>query len=59
MLFDMVFALLGVQIVSIGFFAEVFSDAGRFDRSGTSLLRVRGLQTKRPDQGAPASRPRS
>ena len=37
MLFGMVGTLLGVQIVSIGLFAKVFSYAERFDRGGRSL----------------------
>ncbi len=41
MIFGVIFTLLGVQILSIGAFAKVFSYAERFDRSGTvSLKRV-------------------
>lgn len=39
MLFGMVFALLGAQIISIGFFAKVFSFTERFSQSQHSLER--------------------
>jgi hypothetical protein len=39
MLFGMTFALLGVQIISIGLFAKVFSYVERFDRHARSLER--------------------
>jgi glycosyltransferase involved in cell wall biosynthesis len=39
MLFGMVFALLGVQIIAIGLFAKVFSYAERFSHSQHSLER--------------------
>ena len=37
MIFGIIFTLLGVQIISIGFFAKVFSYAERFDRSKKSF----------------------
>jgi glycosyltransferase involved in cell wall biosynthesis len=37
MIFGVIFTLLGVQIISIGFFAKVFSYAERFDRSKKSF----------------------
>ena len=40
MIFGMIFTLLGVQILSIGMFAKVFSYAERFDRNTVSLKRV-------------------
>ena len=40
MIFGMVFALLGAQIISVGFFAKVFSYAERFDRRSVSLRRL-------------------
>lgn len=40
MLFGMIFALLGAQIISTGLFAKVFSYAERFDRGGMSLKRA-------------------
>ncbi len=40
MIFGVIFTLLGAQIVSIGFFAKVFSYAERFDRRQVSLRRV-------------------
>ncbi len=40
MIFGVIFALMGAQIVSIGFFAKVFSYAGRFDRNPVSLKRM-------------------
>ncbi|GAC1703025.1 MAG: glycosyltransferase [Candidatus Acidiferrum sp.] len=40
MIFGVVFALLGVQLISIGAFAKVFSYAERFDRGTVSLKRV-------------------
>jgi glycosyltransferase involved in cell wall biosynthesis len=40
MIFGMIFTLLGVQILSIGMFAKVFSYAERFDRNTLSLKRV-------------------
>jgi glycosyltransferase involved in cell wall biosynthesis len=40
MIFGEIFTLLGMQIISVGFFAKVFSYAERFDRSAISLKRV-------------------
>src|SRR5436309_6250443 len=40
MIFGVIFTLLGVQILSIGAFAKVFSYAERFDRGTVSLKRV-------------------
>jgi hypothetical protein len=40
MIFGVIFTLLGVQILSIGVFAKVFSYAERFDRGNVSLKRV-------------------
>jgi hypothetical protein len=40
MIFGVIFTLLGVQILSIGAFAKVFSYAERFDRNTVSLKRV-------------------
>jgi hypothetical protein len=40
MIFGAIFTLLGVQILSIGTFAKVFSYAERFDRNTVSLKRV-------------------
>jgi hypothetical protein len=40
MIFGVIFTLLGVQILSIGAFAKVFSYAERFDRGTASLKRV-------------------
>lgn len=40
MIFGMIFTLLGVQILSIGAFAKVFSYSARFDRGNISLKRV-------------------
>jgi hypothetical protein len=40
MIFGVIFTLLGVQILSIGSFAKVFSYAERFDRRSVSLRRV-------------------
>jgi len=40
MIFGMIFTLLGVQILSIGAFAKVFSYAQRFDRHSVSLRRL-------------------
>jgi len=40
MIFGVIFTLLGVQIVSIGSFAKVFSYSERFDRGTVSLKRV-------------------
>jgi glycosyltransferase involved in cell wall biosynthesis len=40
MIFGVIFTLLGVQILSIGAFAKVFSYAERFDRRSVSLKRV-------------------
>jgi glycosyltransferase involved in cell wall biosynthesis len=40
MIFGMFFVLMGAQIISIGFFAKVFSYAERFDRRSVSLRRV-------------------
>jgi glycosyltransferase involved in cell wall biosynthesis len=37
MIFGVIFTLLGAQIISIGFFAKVFSYAERFDRSKKSF----------------------
>jgi hypothetical protein len=39
MIFGVMFTLIGVQIISVGFFAKVFSYLERFDRSGVSLRR--------------------
>jgi len=39
MIFGVIFTLLGAQIISVGFFAKVFSYLERFDRSGISLRR--------------------
>jgi glycosyltransferase involved in cell wall biosynthesis len=40
MIFGVIFALLGAQILAIGAFAKVFSYAERFDRNTVSLKRV-------------------
>jgi glycosyltransferase involved in cell wall biosynthesis len=40
MIFGVIFTLLGVQILSIGAFAKVFSYAERFDRGNVSLKRL-------------------
>jgi glycosyltransferase involved in cell wall biosynthesis len=40
MVFGVIFTLMGVQIMSIGFFAKVFSYAARFDRNPVSLKRL-------------------
>ena len=40
MIFGVIFTLLGVQILSIGAFAKVFSYAERFDRRSVSLRRL-------------------
>jgi glycosyltransferase involved in cell wall biosynthesis len=40
MIFGVIFTLLGIQILSIGAFAKVFSYAERFDRGNVSLKRV-------------------
>jgi glycosyltransferase involved in cell wall biosynthesis len=40
MIFGVIFTLLGVQILSIGAFAKVFSYAERFDRGNVSLKRM-------------------
>jgi glycosyltransferase involved in cell wall biosynthesis len=40
MIFGVIFALMGAQILSIGAFAKVFSYAERFDRGTVSLKRV-------------------
>jgi len=40
MIFGVIFTLLGVQILSIGSFAKVFSYAERFDKNTISLKRV-------------------
>ena len=40
MIFGVIFTLLGMQILSIGAFAKVFSYAERFDRGTASLKRV-------------------
>ena len=40
MIFGVIFTLLGVQILSIGAFAKVFSYAERFDRRPFSLRRI-------------------
>ena len=40
MIFGMIFTLMGMQILSIGAFAKVFSYAERFDRGSVSLKRV-------------------
>jgi hypothetical protein len=40
MIFGVFFVLMGAQIISIGFFAKVFSYAERFDRRSVSLRRV-------------------
>jgi hypothetical protein len=39
MIFGVIFTLLGAQIISVGFFAKVFSYLERFDRSEISLRR--------------------
>jgi len=49
MLFGMVFALTGVQIISLGLFAKVFSFTERFSRSQHSL--ERWLKRARLEQG--------
>jgi glycosyltransferase involved in cell wall biosynthesis len=40
MIFGVIFTLLGVQILSIGAFAKIFSYSARFDRGGLSLKRI-------------------
>ncbi len=40
MVFGVIFTLMGAQIISVGFFAKVFSYAERFDRSTISLERL-------------------
>lgn len=40
MIFGMIFTLLGAQIISVGFFAKVFSYSERFDRRSVSLRRL-------------------
>jgi hypothetical protein len=40
MVFGVIFTLMGVQIMTIGFFAKVFSYAERFDQNPVSLKRV-------------------
>ena len=40
MIFGVIFTLLGAQIISVGFFAKVFSYAERFDHRQISLKRV-------------------
>ncbi len=40
MIFGVIFTLLGVQIICIGFFAKVFSYAERFDKNPISLKRM-------------------
>jgi glycosyltransferase involved in cell wall biosynthesis len=40
MVFGVIFTLMGAQIISIGFFAKVFSYAARFDRNPVSLRRL-------------------
>jgi glycosyltransferase involved in cell wall biosynthesis len=40
MIFGMFFVLIGAQVISIGFFAKVFSYAERFDRRSLSLRRL-------------------
>jgi glycosyltransferase involved in cell wall biosynthesis len=40
MIFGVIFTLMGAQIISIGFFAKVFSYAERFDRRSVSLRRL-------------------
>jgi glycosyltransferase involved in cell wall biosynthesis len=40
MIFGMIFTLLGAQIISIGFFAKVFSYTERFDRRSVSFRRL-------------------
>src|SRR5262252_2349348 len=40
MIFGVIFTLMGVQILSIGAFAKVFSYAERFDRGSVSLRRI-------------------
>lgn len=40
MIFGVIFTLMGVQILSIGAFAKVFSYAERFDRGSVSLKRT-------------------
>ena len=40
MIFGMIFALMGAQIISVGLFAKVFSYCERFDRNTVSLKRA-------------------
>lgn len=40
MIFGVFFTLLGAQIISVGFFAKVFSYSTRFDHAGVSLKRL-------------------
>jgi hypothetical protein len=40
MIFGVIFALMGAQILAIGAFAKVFSYAERFDRNTVSLKRI-------------------
>ncbi len=40
MILGMIFTLMGAQIISIGFFAKVFSYSERFDRRSVSLRRL-------------------
>ncbi|MFZ0819613.1 MAG: glycosyltransferase family 2 protein [Candidatus Acidiferrales bacterium] len=40
MIFGVFFTLIGAQIISVGFFAKVFSYAERFDRRSVSLRRL-------------------
>ena len=42
MIFGVIFTLLGAQIISVGFFAKVFSYLEKFDRSAISLRRWLG-----------------
>jgi glycosyltransferase involved in cell wall biosynthesis len=40
MIFGVIFTLMGAQIISVGFFAKVFSYSERFDRNSVSLKRM-------------------
>lgn len=40
MIFGVIFTLMGAQIISVGFFAKVFSYSERFDRNSVSLKRI-------------------
>lgn len=48
MIIGMIFTLMGAQIISIGFFAKVFSYSERFDRRSVSLRRLlKGMTLER------------